>query len=103
MTPPKVSVLIPNYNHARYLPAAIESVLQQDFRDFELLISDDCSNDGSAGIIASYAAKDSRIRFQIHPANLGMVRNWNWCLAQARGEYMKFLLADDRSEEHTSE
>jgi glycosyltransferase involved in cell wall biosynthesis len=96
MTSPKVSVLIPTYNYARYLPEAIESVLQQDFQDFELLISDDCSSDGSAGIITAYAAKDSRIRFQIHPTNLGMVRHWNWCLAQARGEYVKFLLADDK-------
>ena len=96
MTSPKVSVLIPTYNYARYLPEAIESVLKQDFQDFELLISDDCSSDESAGIITAYAVKDSRIRLQIHPANLGMVRNWNWCLAQARGEYIKFLLSDDR-------
>jgi glycosyltransferase involved in cell wall biosynthesis len=96
MTAPKVSVLVPTYNYARYLPEAIESVLEQDFQDFELLISDDCSTDGSREVIARYAAKDSRIRFQIHPTNLGMVRNWNWCLSEARGEYVKFLFADDK-------
>jgi glycosyltransferase involved in cell wall biosynthesis len=96
MTAPKVSVLIPTYNYARYLPEAIESVLAQDFRDFELLISDDCSSDGSAEVIARYAAQDRRIRFQIQPANLGMVENWNWCLSQARGDYIKFLFGDDK-------
>jgi glycosyltransferase involved in cell wall biosynthesis len=93
---PRISVLIPTYNYARYLPEAIESVLEQDWRDLELLISDDGSTDGSAEVIAAYAAKDSRIRFQIHPTNLGMVRNWNWCLSEARGEYIKFLFGDDK-------
>jgi glycosyltransferase involved in cell wall biosynthesis len=93
---PRISVLIPTYNYARYLPEAIESVLEQDRRDLELLISDDGSTDGSAELIAAYAAKDSRIRFQIHPTNLGMVQNWNWCLSEARGEYIKFLFGDDK-------
>jgi glycosyltransferase involved in cell wall biosynthesis len=96
MKSPKISVLIPTYNYARYLPEAIESVLEQDWRDLELLISDDDSTDGSAEVIAAYAAKDSRIRFQTHPTNLGMVQNWNWCLSEARGEYIKFLFGDDK-------
>ena len=96
MISPKVSLLIPTYNYARYLPEAIESVLEQDWRDLELLISDDCSTDASREVIARYAAKDSRIRFQIHPTNLGMVQNWNWCLSEARGEYVKFLFGDDK-------
>src|ERR1035441_7330528 len=96
MALPRISVLIPTYNYARYLPEAIESVLEQDLRDLEVLISDDGSTDGSAEVIACYAAKDSRIRFQIHPANLGMVQNWNWCLSAARGEYIKFLFGDDK-------
>jgi glycosyltransferase involved in cell wall biosynthesis len=93
---PRISVLIPTYNYARYLPEAIESVLAQDWRDLELLISDDGSTDGSAEVIAACAAKDSRIRFRIHPINLGMVQNWNWCLSEARGEYIKFLFGDDK-------
>ncbi len=96
MKTPRVSVLIPTFNYARYLPEAVESVLQQDFRDFELLIADDASTDGSAEILRRYAAKDGRIRFKIHSRNLGMVSNWNWCLSEAQGEYVKFLFGDDR-------
>lgn len=96
MKSPGVSVLIPTYNYARHLPEAIESVLEQDWRDLELLISDDCSTDGSREVIARYAAQDSRVRFHIHRANLGLVENWNWCLAEARGEYVKFLFGDDK-------
>ena len=93
---PRVSVLIPTYKYARYLPEAIESVLGQEFADFELVISDDGSNDGSAEILAGYAARDSRIHTTVQPANLGMVQNWNWCLSQARGEYVKYLFGDDK-------
>jgi glycosyltransferase involved in cell wall biosynthesis len=96
MTIPRISVLIPTYNYARYLPEAIESVLEQDFQDFELLVSDNGSTDGSTEIISGYAAQDSRVRFHAHPANLGMVQNFNWCLSQARGEFIKFLASDDK-------
>jgi hypothetical protein len=92
---PKVSVLIPSYNHARFLPEAIASVLAQDFPDFELLLSDDASTDGSAAVIREFAARDSRIRFHIHPRNLSMVPHWNWCLREARGDYIKFVFGDD--------
>nr|VFJ62077.1 MAG: Glycosyl transferase family 2 [Candidatus Kentron sp. DK] len=95
MTKPKISVLIPTYNYARYLPEAIESVLKQDWQDLEVLISDDASTDESANVIARYAAIDNRIRVKIHLANMGMVENWNWCLSQARGEYIKYLFGDD--------
>jgi glycosyltransferase involved in cell wall biosynthesis len=98
MSSPSISILLPTYNYARFLPEAIESVLAQDWPDFELLISDDRSTDGSAAILASYAARDSRIRCHLQPVNLGMVANWNWCLGQARGEYVKFLFGDDRLE-----
>ena len=93
---PKVSVLVPTYNYARFLPEAIDSVLSQDFADFELVISDDASTDNSAEIIRSYAARDPRIRAHCHAQNLGMAANWNWCLGEARGEYVKYLFGDDR-------
>jgi len=96
MNPPKVSVLIPTYNYGRYLAEAIESVLEQDFQDFELLIADDCSADNTAEVVRPFCARDARVRFAVHAANLGMVNNWNYCLEQARGEYIKFLFGDDK-------
>lgn len=92
---PLVSVLIPTYNYARFLPQAIESVLAQDYPHFELLVSDDASTDTTAGTLASYRGADPRLRIHQHPRNLGMVAHWNWCLQQARGRYVKFLFGDD--------
>ena len=96
MGDPLVSVLIPTFNYARYLPEAIESVLAQDLADFELIIADDASTDDTPAVCAAYAARDPRIRFHRHARNLGMVENWNWCLARARGSFIKVLLADDK-------
>lgn len=93
--PPKVSVLLPTYKYARYLPQAIESILEQTYTDFELIVSDDASDDGSAEIIRSYAEQDPRIRWHVQCANLGMGHNWNWCLDQASGELIKFVFGDD--------
>lgn len=95
MNPPTLSVLLPTYRYARFLPEAIESVLAQDYADFELIVSDDASDDDSADVIRTYAARDARIRAAIHRKNLGMVNNWNWCLREARGTYIKFLFGDD--------
>jgi len=96
MSCPIVSVLIPAYEYGRFLPEAIESVLAQDFKNFELIIADDASQDNTAEICRKYAERDGRIQFVQHAQNLGMVANWNWCLQKARGKYIKFLLADDR-------
>jgi glycosyltransferase involved in cell wall biosynthesis len=93
---PKLSVLIPTYNYARYLPEAIESVLLQDFQDYEVVIADDCSQDESEAIMRRYAAMDSRVQIQINRSNLGMVANWNYCLSLAQGEYIQFLFGDDK-------
>src|SRR3954471_18082642 len=93
--PPKISVCIDSFNYGRFLPEAIESVLRQSFEDFEIVILDDCSTDDSFAIANRYASQDNRIRALRNPANLGMVKNRNACLAQARGEYVKWLHADD--------
>lgn len=92
---PKVSVLIPTYNYAGYLPEAIESVLSQSYTDFELLIIDDHSSDKTAEIVSRYAEGDKRISFRVNPCNLGMVENWNLCLREAGGEYVKYIFGDD--------
>jgi Glycosyl transferase family 2 len=93
---PSVSVLMPTYNYASYLAEAIESVLTQDFPDFELLVVDDCSADKTADVVMPFCSQDKRVRFDANPANLGMVENWNRCLGQARGEYIKFVFGDDK-------
>jgi len=87
--------LHPTYNYARFLPEAIESILNQNFTDFELLIIDDCSSDNTAEVVCAYAAKDRRISFSVNSPNIGMVNNWNLCLRRARGEYIKFVFGDD--------
>ncbi len=92
---PKVSVCIDVCNYEAFLPKAIESVLDQDFGDFELIIVDDASQDGSFSIAQDYAARDDRIVARRNPSNLGMVKNRNVCLRAARGEYVKILHADD--------
>jgi glycosyltransferase involved in cell wall biosynthesis len=95
MSTPRVSVLIPTYRYAGYLRETLDSVLSQDFTDFEVLVSDDCSGDGTAEILAEYAARDARVRAHVHPKNVGMVQNWNWCLRDSRGEYVKYVFGDD--------
>ena len=96
MKPPRVSILIPTYNYARFLPEAIESVLAQDFDDYEVLIVDDGSADNTAEVVAPYCKRDRRISFEVNRTNLGMVANWNVCLKKARGEYVKYLFGDDK-------
>jgi glycosyltransferase involved in cell wall biosynthesis len=96
LSSPEISVLMPTYNYASYLPEAIESVLAQEFRDFELLIIDDCSTDNTAAVVRPFCARDARVRFSANAANLGMVNNWNLCLKEARGKYIKFLFGDDK-------
>jgi glycosyltransferase involved in cell wall biosynthesis len=91
--PPKVSVAIPVYNGETYLAAAIESVLAQSLADFELVICDDHSTDRSFEIAAAFT--DRRIRLLRNPANLGFGGNWNRCLAEAQGQYIKILPQDD--------
>ncbi len=92
---PTASVCIPTYNFARFLPDAIDSVLVQDYPDYELLVVDNCSTDNTAEIVNTYVKKDQRVRYIRNPQNIGMVRNWNRCLEEASGKYVKILCADD--------
>lgn len=95
MCKPKVSVCIPTYRYGKYISEAIDSVLRQTFYDFELLVVDDASDDLTDQIVKRYAASDARIRYIRHESNKGMVENWNYCLQEARGVYIKFLFGDD--------
>jgi glycosyltransferase involved in cell wall biosynthesis len=92
----KVSVLVPVCNGAVFLAECLESILAQDFSDMEILIADDASTDGSVELVERYAARDSRIRWWENPNNLGLARNFNCCLRAAKGEYIKYVLQDDK-------
>jgi glycosyltransferase involved in cell wall biosynthesis len=92
---PKVSVCIPTYNYAKYLQETIESILSQTFTDFELIIIDDCSTDHTKDIGLYYASRDKRISFSVNSSNIGMVKNWNLCLSEAKGDYIRYVFGDD--------
>ena len=93
MKMPKVTVLMPVYNGERYLKEAIESVLAQDFPDFEFLIINDGSTDSSGAIISSYT--DPRIRTVDNGENIGLVNTLNKGLELASGEYIARMDCDD--------
>lgn len=90
---PKVTVFIPVYNREHYVTEAIDSILGQTFTDFELLLLDDGSTDGTVAAIEAY--DDPRIRLERSEENLGIPRIRNRGLALARGEYMAMLDSDD--------
>jgi len=90
--PPAVSVIMTVYNHRRFVADAVDSLLAQDYRDFELLVVDDGSTDGSAAAAASHS--DPRLRL-IRLAHHGRVAALNHAVALARGRYLAVLDADD--------
>lgn len=92
---PTVSVLMTAYNREKYIGEAIDSVLASDFKDFELIITDDCSTDKTAEFARQYAEKDDRIKFFINPKNLGQFANRNRAAFYAKGKYLKYLDSDD--------
>src|SRR3990167_9325600 len=92
---PLVTVLMPVYNGKKYLKEAIESVLNQTFRDFEFLIIDDGSTDKSAEIIKSF--NDARIRLERNVTNLGLIKTLNNGLTLSRGKYIARMDCDDIS------
>jgi glycosyltransferase involved in cell wall biosynthesis len=92
---PTVSVVVPNYNHARFLPKRIESILRQTYQDFELILLDDCSTDNSRAILSQYAG-DPRVRTEFNEVNSGSTyKQWNKGVRLARGEYVWLAESDD--------
>ena len=90
-----VTILIPVYNTEKYISKAIESIINQTFQDWTLLVLDDCSTDNTYDIVLKYAAKDRRIQALRNEKNLGMMPNWNKGLSLCKGEYWGKLDADD--------
>lgn len=92
---PAVTIGMPVYDGARFMRRGIESVLGQDFRDFELLISDNASTDETESIARAFAARDPRVRYVRQPANAGHFSNFLYVMNAARGEYFCWLAHDD--------
>lgn len=92
---PVVSVLIPVFNAEKFLVPALDSVLGQSLREIEIICADDGSTDGSAAILAAYAAKDSRLRIVTAAENGGLPAARNLAFSEARGRYSYFFDADD--------
>ncbi|MBF0414790.1 MAG: glycosyltransferase family 2 protein [Magnetococcales bacterium] len=93
---PQVSIGMPVYNGELFIREALDSLLSQTFTDFELIISDNASTDGTEAICREYAAKDERIRYVRQEKNKGVVANFKIVLDEAVGEYFMWTAADDR-------
>jgi glycosyltransferase involved in cell wall biosynthesis len=92
---PKVSVVVPSYNHARYLPQRLDSILGQTVRDLDVTIIDDASSDNSLEILRKYE-KDPRVRLIVNPANSGNTfKNWNAGVRASSGEFLWIAESDD--------
>lgn len=89
----KVSICIPNYNYGMYIGETIQSILNQIYTDFELIIVDDASTDNSMDVINSF--HDKRLKVHKNETNLGIAANWNKCLEYATGDYIAIFHSDD--------
>ncbi len=91
-----VSIGMPTYNRASTIRRAVDSLLNQTYKNIELIISDDGSTDETQKICEAYAAKDSRIKYIRHPQNTGHVNNFVFVLREAKGDYFMWAADDDR-------
>jgi glycosyltransferase involved in cell wall biosynthesis len=92
---PHITVTIPVFNRAHLVGRTIESVLKQDFQDFNLVVVDDASTDDTVVVVRSFLQRDSRIQLFVNEKNLGLTRNWNRCLELASGPLVQILQSDD--------
>lgn len=90
-----VSIIMPTYNCAKFIEESIESVLSQTYKNWELIIVDDCSNDNTEDIVKRYCETDDRIKYLKLDVNSGAAIARNKGIEQARGKYIAFLDSDD--------
>ena len=92
----KLSVFVVAYNQERYIRQCLDGILAQkvDF-DYEVIIGDDCSTDGTAAILDEFAAKYPQIHVYHHPTNLGLLKNWEFVVNHCKGEYIALIEGDD--------
>lgn len=94
---PLVSVIIPCYNTEKYVEQAVRSIMSQTYKNLEIIITDDCSTDGTFSILQKLAAEDSRIKLYKNETNLKIVKTLNNMILQANGKYIARMDADDIS------
>jgi glycosyltransferase involved in cell wall biosynthesis len=92
---PLVSIGLPVFNGEAFIGRALESLLAQDFRDFEIIVCDNASQDATTKIVAAYADRDTRILLHRNPRNLGLAGNFNRTFELSRGKYFKWAAHDD--------
>jgi glycosyltransferase involved in cell wall biosynthesis len=92
---PRLSIGLPVYNGEKYLAEALDALLGQSFEEFELIISDNASTDGTGDICRKFGNQDSRIRYIRQPQNIGLAGNHNFVVGQAGGELFKWASYDD--------
>ena len=92
---PHISVMLPTYNRAHLVGRTIESVLNQTFQDWDLVIVDDASQDDTVEVVEEYCRRDSRLQLVVNERNLGLTRNWNSCLGLAAGPLVQIMQSDD--------
>ena len=95
---PKVSIGMPVFNGEKFIRRALDSLLNQTLNDFELVISDNASTDGTRRICLEYAARDKRIRYYRNDVSIDAISNFNRVLYVARGKYFMWAAHDDRWE-----
>ncbi|WP_300935799.1 glycosyltransferase family 2 protein [uncultured Muribaculum sp.] len=99
MAQPLVSIIVPNYNYARYLPERMESILNQSFQDFEIILLDDSSTDNSREVIERYISNPKVSHIEINATNSGSTfRQWRKGISHANGKYIWIAEVDDLSE-----
>jgi glycosyltransferase involved in cell wall biosynthesis len=92
---PRVSFAIPVRNAERFLGRAIDSILSQSFEDFEVVVCDNASTDGTGDIMRRYAENDRRVRYVRNPENIGQIENFNRAVELSRGDFIRWMGADD--------
>ena len=90
----RVSIIVPTFNRVGYLRETIASILQQDYHDFDLVVADNASTDGTAELLA--AVNDPRLRHARRATNIGWRANFNQALDRAESEYVALVADDDR-------
>lgn len=92
---PLCSIGLPVYNAERHLHQAFDTLLEQTFTDYEIIVSDNCSTDSTLAICERYAEQDDRIKIFVQERNIGASRNWNFVFEKSRGPYFKWVSAND--------